>query len=104
VARTNSDTPPRDDAPRNTDVPDEMVSQVGKAVSEVMKLRQHLEENMARARTDDERQSLAEQAEADAVRAITDQSLSTAQYNEVVSAAQSDPELQERMLTAYRLA
>jgi hypothetical protein len=69
-----------------------------------MKVRQSLEENMASARTDEERQSLTERADTAAVRAINEQGLSIVQYNAVISAAQSDPELQERVLTAYRLA
>ena len=99
MARTDINTP----SLSNSDVPDETVAQVGRAVSEVMKLRQTLEENLAGARTDEERQSLTEQADTAAVRAINEQGLSIAQYNDVISAAQSDPELQERVLTAYRL-
>ncbi len=104
MAGTSSNTPPGDGTLRSADVPDQTITQVGKAVSEVLKVRQSLEENMATARTDGERQNLTEQAETAAARAISEQGLTVAEYNEVITAAQSDPELEERVLTAYRLA
>ena len=79
---------------RNSDVSDQVVSQVGKAVVQIVKLRQTLEQNMATARTDEERQTLAEQVETAAVRAIDEQGLTVAEYNEVISAAQSDSDLE----------
>jgi hypothetical protein len=104
MARTNSNAPRSGGTLRSADVPDQTVSQVGKAASEVMKLRQSLEENMAAERTDEERQSLTEQAENAAVRPISAQGISVAEYNEIITATKSDPELEERVVTAYRLA
>ena len=89
---------------QSADVPDHTVSQVGKAVSELLKLRQSLEENMATTRTDEERQSLEEQAQDVAIRVISDQGLTIAEYDEVIAAAQSDPDLEARLLTACRSA
>lgn len=89
---------------QSSDVSDQTVSQVGKAVAEILKLRQSLEENMATAQTDEERQSLTDQVETAAVRAIGEQGLTVSQYNEVIAAAQSDSELEERVLVACRAA
>jgi hypothetical protein len=89
---------------RNTDVADSTVLQVGKAVSAILKLRQSMEENMATALTDQERKNVTDQMEDAAMRAISDQGLSVAEYNEVITAAQSDPDLEERVLIAYRSA
>jgi len=89
---------------RSADVPDQTVSQVAKAVSEVVKLRQSLAETMATANTDEERQNMAEEAENAAARAISAQGITIAEYNEIITAAESDPELEERVMTAYRLA
>ncbi len=83
-------------------VSDEVVSQVGKAVVEVTSLRRSLEQEMAEARTDEERLTLTDQAEVAAVRVIGEQGLTIAEYNEVLMAAQSDPELQERVLLACK--
>jgi hypothetical protein len=89
---------------RSADVADSTVSQVGKAVSAILKLRQPLEESMATAETDQERKSIADLMEDAAVRAISDQGLTVAEYNEVITVAQSDPDLEERVLIAYRSA
>jgi hypothetical protein len=47
---------------------------------------------------------LAEQAEAAALRAVRDQGLSVAQYEDVVATAETDPEPEERLLTAVQAA
>jgi hypothetical protein len=69
-----------------------------------MKLRQSLEESMATARTDEECERLTEQADNAVVRAISAQGISIAEYHDIIAAAESDPELEERVVTAYRLA
>jgi Domain of unknown function (DUF4168) len=102
MAKTRPDS--GDTTWRSADVPDQTVSMVGKAAMEVMKLRESFTQNMAAAQTDEERQNLAEQAETAAVRAISEQGITVAEYNEVIGAAQSDPELEERVLTACRQA
>jgi hypothetical protein len=104
MARTNRGASHGNGILQNADVPDQTVTQVGKAVAEILKLRQSLEENMATAQTDEERQSLAAQIESEAVRAISDQGLTVAQYNQVITAAQADADLEERVLDACRAA
>jgi hypothetical protein len=69
-----------------------------------MKLRESLEDNMATARSEEDRQNLSEQVETAAVRAISAQGLTVDQYNQVITAAQEDTDLQERVLTACRAA
>jgi len=86
------------------DVSDQVVSQVGKAVAQVLRLRQSLEENMASAQTEEERQTITDQAESAAVQAIGEQGLTVSQYKEVIAAAQSDSELEARVLAACRSA
>src|SRR6516162_1584821 len=75
-------TPRNDGTMRSTDVADATVAQVGKAVSAILQLREPLEESMATARTEQERQNIAGQIEDAAVRAISDQGLTVAEYNE----------------------
>jgi hypothetical protein len=69
---------------------------------EIVKLRQSLEENIATAQTEEERQTLTSQVETAAVQAIGEQGLTVAEYNEVIAAAQADPDLEERVLVACR--
>jgi hypothetical protein len=104
MAKNNSATRRDDETVRSGDVPDQMVAQVGKAVAQILKLRQSLEEHMATAQTEEERQSLAEEVESAAVEAIGDNGLTVTQYNQVIAAAQGDSELEQRVLTACRAA
>jgi hypothetical protein len=101
MAKTNSATRD-DDTMQSVEVSDQTVSQVGKAVVQILKLRQSMEENMSTVRTDEERQSLADEVESAALVAISDQGLTVAQYNHVIAAAQEDNELEERVLVACR--
>ena len=102
MAKSMSSTPRDDGNLQSVDVSDQTISQVGKAVVEIVKLRQSLEENIATAQTEEERQTLTSQVETAAVRAIGEQGLTVAEYNEVISAAQADPDLEERVLVACR--
>lgn len=102
MAKTSSNMPRGDGALTNEDVSDQTVSQVGKAVAQIVKLRQVLEENIANVHSDEERQDMTEEVETAARRAISDQGLSVTEYNQVISAAQSDSELEERVLSACR--
>jgi hypothetical protein len=94
----------KDDTLQSADVSDQTVSQVGKAVVQIMKLRQTMESSMATAHTDEERQSIADEVETAAVVAIGDQGLTVEQYNQVIGSAQTDSELEERVLVACRAA
>jgi len=87
---------------QNADVSDQTVLQVGKAVVQILKLRQTMETNMATAHSEEERQSIADEVETAAVGAIGDQGLTVQQYNQVIAAAQTDSELEERVLVACR--
>ena len=104
MAKTRSNTQRPDSALQDADVPDQVVSQVGKAVAEIMKLRQSYVEVVATAETEEERQNLAGEIEDAAVRAISDQGLTVDQYNHVISATQADADLEERVMVAYRTA
>jgi uncharacterized protein DUF4168 len=104
MAKGNSNAQ-RDDATlQSSDVSDQVVSQVGKAAVEILKLRQSLEESMATAQTEEERETLTNRVEVAAVRAIDEQGLTVEVYNEVLAAARSDQELEERVLLACKAA
>jgi hypothetical protein len=103
MAKTNF-APRYDDALQSADVSDQTVSQVGKAVVQILKLRQTMESSMATAHTDEERQSIADQVETAAVVAIGNQGLTVERYTQVIGAAQTDSELEERVLVACRAA
>jgi hypothetical protein len=104
LAKNSSATRRGDETLRSGDVPDQTVAQVGKAVAQILKLHQSLEQHLATAQTEEERQSLAEEVESAAVQVIDDNGLTVTQYNKVIAAAQADSELEERVLTACRAA
>ena len=104
MPRNGSNAQRKDSAPQRDDVAEQVVSQVGKAVAEIMKVRQHFVEDMTTAKTDEERQNLAGQIESAAVRAISDQGLTVDQYNQIIEATQADADLEERVMVAYRMA
>lgn len=97
AGRTDSEKP-------DMQVPDEMVAKVGAAVGQVAMIRQEYTERVQQAGTDDERDRLADQAQQAAVKAIGDQGISVTEYNEVVSAAENNPDLEDRLITAARAA
>ena len=85
-------------------VPDELVMKVGAAVGQVAMIRQDYTQRVQAAQTDDEREQLAEQAQHAAMQAIGGQGISVTDYNEVVTAAEDDPELEGRLIMAARAA
>jgi hypothetical protein len=103
MAKTNFATQD-DGALQSADISDQTISQVGKAVVQIMKLRQTMEASMATAHTDEERQSIADEVETAAVVAIGNLGLTVEQYNQVIGSAQTDSELEERVLVACRAA
>ena len=98
IPRNGSNAQRRDSAPQREDVPDQVVFQVGKALVEIMKVRQHFFEDLATAETEEERQNLTVRA------IISDQGLTVDQYNQIVAATQADADLEERVMVAYRMA
>jgi hypothetical protein len=101
---SRSNAPGQDHALRCDDVPDQVVSQVGKAVAQIMKLRQSYVDVVTTAESEEQRQQLAGQIEDAAARAISDQGLTVDQYNHIIAATQADAELEERVMVAYRTA
>lgn len=84
----------------SADVSDETVSQVGKAVAQIVRLRKSMEDQLASACSDDDRQTIADELQSAAVLAISDQGLSITEYNQVIASAEEDTDLEERVLTA----
>ena len=79
---------------------DEVVSKVGRAVGQIALIREAYREGVNELDSEDEKQELGERAEAAAVKAISEQGLSISEYNHVVTTANDDPALQERLLGA----
>ena len=102
MAKSKSGSQHGNRALQNSNVSDQVVSQVGKATMEILRLRQTLEEDMATAETEKERETLAMQVQSAAIRAIDEQGLTVDEYDEIIATADSDPELEQRVLIACK--
>jgi hypothetical protein len=85
-----------------TQVTQEMVEKVGAAVGKVALIQQAFAERLDGESTQAARQNLADEAQREAVAAIDAEGLSVEDYNAVVTAAEGDPALEERLLDAAR--
>ncbi len=99
-----SENPRTDTGNSEAQVPDEMVAKVGAAVGQVAMIRQEYTQRVQSAGTDDERDHLADQAQQAAVKAINDQGISVTEYNEVVTAAEGNQDLEDKLIMAARAA
>jgi hypothetical protein len=104
MAKTSTGAPRRDSAPQREEVSDQVVSQVGRAAAQMVKLRVAYEQSVATAGTDEERENHASDIADAAVRVISEQGLTVDLYNKVIEAAQADPDLEERVMVACRAA
>ena len=80
----------------------DMIARVGAAAGKVARIQQEFT-MQAQAETEpDAREALAMQARADAERVIDEQGLSIQDYNVVLTAAETDQDLEQRLLEAAR--
>jgi hypothetical protein len=85
-----------------TSVSPALVTKTGAALRQVTEIRQSFAPRVAAAKSDDEKQTLQQQAMDKAVQAINDQGLSVDQYNQVIRLAQSDPQLEQQLVAAAK--
>lgn len=85
-------------------VSDDMVQKVGVAVGKVALIQQSYAERLDAEPAAAARQALAEQAQQEAVAAIDAVGVSLDDYHAVVTAADGDPALEERLLASARAA
>jgi hypothetical protein len=97
-------TQPLTNYTRNSEIPDSTVVKMGKALAEIAEVEQELASAVSVASTERDRMQLAEQADRAITDAVTDQGLSLIQFNQVVQAADEDPELRDRLTAAIRAA
>ncbi len=83
-------------------IPQDMVTRVGSAAGLIARIQQDYALQAEAEPGEDGRQALASRARAAAERAIDEQGLSVQDYNAVLSAAESDRELERRLLDAAR--
>jgi len=83
---------------------DAVIQKVGAAVGHVVTIQQDFSQRLQAAQTTEERVELADEAKRAATKAIGEQGVSVDEYNRVVAAAEENPEMEARLLTAVRAA
>jgi len=78
------------------------IAKVGKALRQVAEIKETYSERMATASSENERQELVLEAEDAAVEALDEQGLTVERYAAVLTAAEEDPDLEERLVAAAR--
>lgn len=98
--RTPAQGMPQAPAGQSVDVSDATITKAGGALRDVANLQENYEAKIASAPSNDMKQSLAQQANADAVRAIQSHGLSVQEYTRVIKLAQANPQVKQRLLDA----
>jgi Domain of unknown function (DUF4168) len=86
--------------PPAASIPDATIGKAGAALRDVASLQEKYQPKMDSAGSQQERQTLAAHANAEAVQAIQSHGLSVQEYSNVVRSAQSNPQLRQRLLDA----
>jgi hypothetical protein len=87
-------------APSTASIPDATIGKAGAALRDVANLQEKYQPKMDSAGSQQEKQGLAERANAEAVQAIQAHGLSVQEYSNVVRSAQANPQLRQRLLDA----
>ncbi len=90
------------DTPSVVQPDDEIVTRVGAAAGRVARIQQEFTMQSQAESEPEVRDALARRARADAERVIDEQGLSVADYNAVLTAAETDVSLEQRLLEAAR--
>lgn len=90
------------DTPSVMQPDDEIVTRVGAAAGRVARIQQEFTMQSQAESEPEVRDALARRARADAERVIDEQGLSVADYNAVLTAAETDESLEQRLLDAAR--
>lgn len=82
---------------QNVDVSEEKLESFVEAREEVVKISRQWEDRLNNADSQEKLNSLQQQAQEEMVAAVRDNGLSVNEYNMIVDASQTDPELRERV-------
>jgi hypothetical protein len=82
-------------------IPDQTIGKAGAALHDVARLQQKYQGEMDSA-SPEQRKSLTEKANADAVEAIQSHGISVQEYTSVMRTAQANPQVKQRLLDAAR--
>ena len=93
--------PARPTAPMRTDIPDSKLDATAKAVKKISSVKDSYDQKLAQAPAT-ERNKLADEADAAAKKAITEQGLSVDEYTTILEVAQSDATVRDKLIQRLR--
>ena len=93
--------PARPTAPVKTDIPDSKLDATAKAVKKISSVKDSYDQKLAQAPAI-ERNKLADEADAAAKKAITEQGLSVEEYTTILEVAQSDATVRDKLIQRLR--
>jgi hypothetical protein len=102
AAAPDQAAPPKPGQPALS-IPDSTIGKAGAALHDVADLQRKYQPRIEAA-SPQQKQSLSEQANAEAVQAIQSHGLSIQEYSQVVRTAQNNPEVKQRLLDAANKA
>jgi hypothetical protein len=85
-------------------ISDTVVQKVGAALGQITQIRQTYADRIASLDSSDEKQAVETEAQTVMVDAVSQQGLSVEQFNDVLTAAKADPDLEQRVLAAAKAA
>ena len=100
LAAPDAASPQAPPAPAASSFPEATIGKAGAALRDVANLQEKYQPKMESAGSQQEKQGLAERANAEAVQAIQSHGLSVQEYSNVVRSAQTNPQLRQRLLDA----
>jgi hypothetical protein len=93
----------RNSAPSG-ELSDTVVHKVGVALGQITQIREAYAGRLASADSSYEKKAVETEAQTGMVHAISQQGLSVEQFNDVITAATADPDLERRVLAAVKAA
>lgn len=90
------------DSTSSAEISEAMVQKVGTALGQITQIRETYAEQYASVGTDEEKRAVETEAHMVMADAVRQQGLSVEQFNDIVTAAEADPELGQRVLAAAR--
>jgi hypothetical protein len=97
LAQAPAPNPPVQAQPSNAAIPDQKLDQAAAALEKVTDVKRNYEQMLSSAGAGDQ-ERIANEANGELTKAVTDQGLSVEEYNSIIQVAQNDPQVRQKIL------
>lgn len=98
--QTQPQTPPAQSRP-NADISDQKLDAAAAAIQQVANIKEDYQKRIAEA-SPEEKERIVSEAEGALTKAVTDQGITVEEYSSILSVAQNDPQVREKILSRLR--